>query len=77
MTTPITVSELIAWLQTQDQGAFVEILVGDNSGYTPTFYRSFFNPETSVDYTDFRGNQFVRENDPWRDTRTLFLGEEQ
>jgi ribosomal protein L31 len=75
----MTVSELIEWLKTQDQGATVQVVT---IGKSPT-YESFGPAELvhldvtdadHVDYTDFRGNQFVKEGAHHFNQRYLLLG---
>jgi hypothetical protein len=71
----MTVSEFIEWLKTQDQGATVEILVGESgTGYGGDFYhRASLDIEKHSDYTDFRGNQFA-VGKSYENERRLFLG---
>lgn len=74
----MTVVELIEWLKTQDQGAIVEVVVhtvGNNyyqQGGSAT--TAPFDPDKHVEYTDFRGNQFMRPGDSWYNQRILLLG---
>lgn len=70
------VSEFIAWLQTQDQGATVEVLVRHPStGYdVDSFLKEDFDPRDHADYTDLRGNPNVPPGAPYENSRTLFLG---
>ena len=73
------VSEFIEWLKSQDQCATVEVIVqGD-----PETYQSYGRCETElldvenddhIEYTDFRGNQFVKEDSPHFNKRYLKLG---
>jgi hypothetical protein len=61
----LTVSELIEWLKSQDQGAIVEIVAhrdgrsyydqGGNAG------SEFFDPDKHVEYTDYRDNKWVAQ----------------
>lgn len=69
------VSEFIAWLATQDQGATVEVLQGERgSGYEGDYYRRVdFDPEKHADYMDMRGNPHA-VGKPYENARTLFLG---
>jgi hypothetical protein len=71
----MTVSELIEWLKTQDQGATVEVLQlrqgGAWEGDSVTTVD--FNPDEHADYTDFRGNKFAKGK-PYENQRTLLLG---
>ena len=71
------VADFIKWLQTQDQGATVEILEGKQSrGYeSDSYHRKDFNPEKHVDYIDMRGNKFAIGK-PYENARTLFIGSE-
>lgn len=79
------VSEFIDWLKTQDQGAVVEILYHTSgTGYYDqggtVSVKEFDPPEEGYscpmhfEYTDYRGNQFVKEDAPWYNKRTLLLG---
>jgi hypothetical protein len=71
----MTVSEMIEWLKTQDQGATVDILCGQHGrGYEGDSYsRVYFDPKEHAEYTDMRGNQFAKGT-PYENERTLFLG---
>lgn len=70
----MTVAELIAWLQTQDQGATVEVLqershiLGNYCDWVD------FGTEQHADYIDLRGNPHVPADASYRDTRSLRLG---
>lgn len=73
------VHELIAWLQAfEDQDATVRVLHCESgNGYYQqggVTHAVGFNPEHHTEYTDFRGNQFTSESDPWYNSRTLLLG---
>ena len=70
------VSEFIKWLETQDQGATVEVLVGTPArNYGCDSYRfDDFDPEKHSEYTDMRGNQFAKGK-PYENDRNLQLGE--
>jgi len=70
------VEDFIKWLQTQDQSATVEILVGERarSYEGDNYFKTDFDPEKHVDYTDMRGNKFAIGK-PYENARTLFLGE--
>lgn len=78
----MTVADFIAWLQTQDQGATVEVLVQHKAptweSYGPCFAEPF-TPELA-DYTDNRGIDFTlggRCPGPppdYANDRTLILG---
>lgn len=74
----MTVAEFIEWLKTQDQDAVVECVVHESGG---SYYEQGgtcttqpFAPELS-DYTDFRGNQFVKETEPYFNKSYLLIGE--
>jgi len=71
------VRELIKWLEIQDQGAVVEVLVEHASsgfyGEDYTTQEPFIIDEHS-DYCDLRENPYVKEGDPRKNTRTLLLG---
>jgi hypothetical protein len=73
----MTVAELIAWLQTQDQGATVEVLCTRTQGWSISTGWQPFVPEQHAEYSDLRGNPFVPADAPYRDARTLKLGEER
>ena len=70
------VSEFIEWLKTQDPDATVEVVVrvsatgwgGDSVSVVE------FTPEL-CDYVDLRGNPFVEDDSPIKNSRTLLLGE--
>jgi hypothetical protein len=70
------VEDFIKWLQTQDQGATVEVLCGRmGRSYEGNYYRQIdFDPEKHVDYTDMRGNPFG-VGKSYENSRTLFLGD--
>ena len=75
----MTVSELIVWLQTQDQGATVEVLMSRrSSGYDggDDVCTVDFSPELS-EYSDMRGNQFVKPDASYFNKRTLLLGDRE
>jgi len=71
----MTVSEMIEWLKTQDQGATVEILAGyrgrnwNDDGYS----LKDFDPLLHAEYTDMRGNPHAKGK-AYENSRTLFLG---
>lgn len=75
----MTVKELAEWLQSfPDQEATVEVVVHedgtgyyDQGGWCST---RIFNPEEHAEYTDMRGNQFVKPSEPYYNARTLLLG---
>ena len=72
------VSDFIEWLKTQDQGATVEILVGvrGRTWEGDSYRKEDFDPETHVEYSDMRGNQFA-VGKPYENSRTLFLGDSE
>ena len=74
----MTVKEFIEWLQTQDQGATVEIIehLGGIGYYDQggTVFKEIFDPGKHSDYSDLRGNQFIKAGAPYFETRTLLLG---
>lgn len=74
----MTVQQFIQWLETQDQGATVEIMVGVRArGYDGESYRhDDFDPEKHVEYVDMRGNQFA-VGKSYEKSRSLFLGGEE
>jgi hypothetical protein len=74
------VKELVEWLAAfEDQDAEVEVVrhthgsgyydQGGNASSVP------FDPASHVEYTDLRGNQFVKPDAPHYNARTLLLGE--
>ena len=73
----MTVSELIAWLKTQDQEAIVEVLTSrDGQAYQGDIIETAeFDPSVHADYTDFRGNGWTKADSPHFNKRFLFLGE--
>ena len=79
------VAEFIEWLKTQDQGAIVEVLVhSSGTGYydqggnvtTEEFdpSQTYYDCSKYHEYTDFRSNQFVKEDHPCYNKRFLQLG---
>ena len=75
----MTVSELIVWLQTQDQGATVEVLMSSRSSGCDggdDICVVDFSPELS-EYSDMRGNQFVEPDASYFNKRTLLLGDRE
>jgi hypothetical protein len=67
----VTVSELIEWLKTQDQEAIVQVLV--RSQFGDYCSEEDFDIPFS-EYTDFRGNQFVKPEHEYFNKRYLLLG---
>ena len=74
----MTVQKFIRWLETQDQDATVEIMVGVRSiGYEGDSYRhDDFDPEKHAEYVDMRGNPFA-VGKSYENSRSLFLGGEE
>ncbi len=65
------VREFIEWLaQFPDQDATVEVLECWQ-GVTSSVE---FDPEKHVEYTDLRGNPWIKDDDPYKDAHTLLLG---
>lgn len=69
------VRDLIKWLETQDQGATVKVVVVGRGGWAGAYEADTmpFDPELS-EYVDMRGNQFA-VGKPYENDRTLLLGE--
>lgn len=75
----MTVRQYREWLATfEDQDAIVHVLDHDTYG---SYYAQGgicreveFDPEVHVEYTDMRGNQFVRPDAPYYNQRTLLIG---
>lgn len=72
----MTVAELIEWLKTQDQGATACVVAGERGyGWNGDSYNlTDFTPELA-EYIDFRGNPFVKSDEPHFNKRYLHLGE--
>ena len=76
----LTVAEFIEWLKTQDQEAIVQTIrhkegTGwDDQGGSAEVVD--FSPETTSEYTDFRGNRLVKPSAPYYNKRFLLIGEE-
>jgi hypothetical protein len=81
----MVVSEFIEWLKTQDQDAIVEVLVhSSGTGYydqggnvtTEEFDPSegYYGCSKYHEYTDFRGNKFVKEDHPCYNKRFIQFG---
>lgn len=75
----MTVSQMIEWLKTQDQGAVVNVVVhkADGGNYYlqgGVAQTAVFTPELT-EYTDLRGNQFVTPDKPYYNQRTLLIGQ--
>lgn len=77
----MTVAQFIEWLKTQDQEAIVQVVLHSSKGSyyeqggTATYMEFDPTNPNHHEYTDFRGNQFVKPNDPHFDQRYLLLGE--
>ena len=73
----MNVRDFIRWLETQDQDATVEILIGVRARcWEGDSYRhDDFDPEKHADYTDMRGNPFA-VGKSYENARSLFLGGE-
>jgi len=73
----MTVSKFIEWLKTQDQDAIVVCLTHDTNGsyyeQGGTCSHDEFTEEHS-EYTDFRGNEFVKSTAPYYNKRYLLIG---
>jgi len=71
------VADFIKLLQTQDQGATVEVVEHkDGRGYYNQggqAYQEEFDPTKHLEYTDMRGNQFA-VGKPYENKRTLLIG---
>ena len=73
----MTVSELIEWLKTQDQGAIVQVIKGERSrGYDGgDICRTEDFTAALSDYCDMRGNPHVKPDASYYNQRSLLLGE--
>ena len=69
----MNVAELIAWLQTKDQGATVEVVTVTREQWHSDAGWVIFNPEDNSDYSDMRGNPHAK-GQPDENSRTLYLG---
>lgn len=74
------VKELVEWLAAfEDQDAEVEVVRHTSGGgyYDQGGNASSvaFDPSSHAEYTDMRGNQFVKPDAPYYNSRTLLLGE--
>ena len=75
----MTVREMAAWFAAfEDQDAIVEVVDYNSSdGFHQQggICRAVeFDPEVHIEYTDFRGNQFVKPDAPYYNRRTVFIG---
>ena len=72
------VKEFIELLKEQDQEA--EVYVVENSSVSGYYSQGgiaeevLFSPDDHLDYTDFRGNQFVKSDSDLFNKRHLLLG---
>ncbi len=66
------VEDFIKWLQTQDQGATIEVLVGERRDYAGGYncHKVDFDPEKHVYVVDNRGYDLSCEHE-----RSLFIGD--
>jgi hypothetical protein len=74
------VREMAAWLaQFEDQDAEVEVVSHTSSGsyyeQGGTATSAPFDPAKHADYTDLRGNPYIKPDSPSYNARTLLLGE--
>jgi hypothetical protein len=75
----MTVRQMIEWMSTfEDQDAIVEVVCHSNDGgyyeQGGTAQTEEFNPDSHVEYTDHRGNQFIKETDPYYNRRSVVFG---
>ena len=75
----MTVSQLIEWLKTQDQGATVQVVTIDEAqpwtAYGPAVLVELdVTNADHMEYTDFRGNQFVKPDAHHFNQRYLTFG---
>ena len=74
----MNVSQLIEFLKTQDQGA--EVVIVEHTSVDGHYEQggrateTAFDKDTHVEYTDFRGNQFVKPEAKYYNKRYLLLG---
>ena len=84
----MNVKELIYWLQTQDEEAIVQVVIHERgTGYYDQggnahiadfdLSETQYNCPSHYEYTDFRGNQFVKEDTPYYNKRFLLLGSKE
>lgn len=73
------VKELVKWLsEFEDQDA--DVLIVEHESGTGQYYHggnatdTLFSPEKHTEYTDFRGNKFVKPGSACENKRTLLLG---
>ena len=76
----MNVKEFAKWLKTQDQEATIMCLVHNSSGsyyeQGGTCREEEFTTEHS-EYTDFRGNPFVKPDAPHAECRFLLIGKKE
>lgn len=75
----MTVRQFREWMETfEDQDAIVEVVVHTSDGgyymQGGSATTEEFDPEQHVEYTDWRGNQFVREDAPYYNRRQVVFG---
>ena len=75
----MTVRQMIEWMSTfEDQDAIVEIVSHSNDGgyyqQGGTATVEEFNPDSHVEYTDFRNNQYIDENRVNYNRRSVVFG---
>ena len=75
----MTVRQMIEWMSTfEDQDAIVEVVVHregrDYYSQGGTAQTEEFNPDSHVEYTDMRGNNFVNESAPYYNRRSVVFG---
>jgi hypothetical protein len=74
----MVVSEFIEWLKTQDQDAIVQVVVGDDMvDYQCIPVVEEFSIDEHLylwEYTDLRGNRFVKTSDSCYNKSYLLLG---
>ena len=74
----MTVRQMIEWMSTfEDQDAIVEVVVhSSGEGYYEqggTAQTEEFNP-SHVEYTDYRGNQYIDESEAYYNRRSVLFG---
>ena len=73
----MTVSELIEWLKTQDQGAIVQVIRGERSrGYDGGDICHTEDFTAGLSYNcDLRGSSHIKPDASYYNQRSLLLGE--
>lgn len=69
----MTVKDFIAYLQTVDQEAEVQIFADDGDSYNENYKWRDFDPNIHAYYKDFRGNEFAK-GQHYENKRYLELG---